>query len=150
MNELKQSTDSGKVVAAFGSVDYLALYNRFGAIAYGMILQIVPQEALAQQILVDVFSSAELRHCYTKTGSALACVIKITREKAFSAKQVLEKDVTKTSGNVSKAEALTPELLFNLSYKQGVSLDTISSQYNIAKPDILKAIREYVKSFRKL
>ena len=115
-----------------------------------MILQIVPQEALAQQILVDVFSSAELKHCYTKTGSALACIIKITREKAFGAKQILEKDVTNGSGSVSKKEVLTPEVLFNLSYKQGVPLDTIASQYGIAKPDILKAIREYVKSFRKL
>ncbi|OIN56846.1 hypothetical protein [Arsenicibacter rosenii] len=150
MNELKQSTGYITAQTTAGSVDYLALYNRFGAMAYGMILQIVPQETVAQQVLVDVFSSPELKHCYAQTGSGLACVIKVTRQKALMAKKVQEETLAEAVETSMDTDTVTPELLFNLSYKQGLSPDTIAQQYGLTKADVLKAIREYVKSFRKL
>jgi hypothetical protein len=41
----------GKKLAVYS--DHLTMYDQYGALAYGVILQIIPNEQLAQEVLVS-------------------------------------------------------------------------------------------------
>lgn len=147
MNNLKRSTENPALRSGALRVDQLSLYNQFGSMAYGIILQIIPQEHIAQDVLVDVFTSPQLPLNTTVSGNPLVHIVKIARTKALEARHKIAGQPS-LSTLTYQAEELSPELIFNLSFHQGYSLDAIAEQFELSKPDVLKAIREYVKSFR--
>lgn len=125
----------------------LALYNRFGAMAYGVILQIIPQEHVAQEVLLDIFSSAELATALQENTHPTGTIIRLARLKAL---QIKEKTLSRTSSKElsSDGRGYLPEHIFDLSFRQGYTPDAIAGHLGISKPEVLKAIREYILMFR--
>lgn len=126
----------------------LSLYDQYGAMAYGVILQIIPDEKLAQEVLVELFNSLTFHNCGEGVSNAL-CILRNARTKALECKNRLNallpsnEDTTYTDGDS------LPDLIFNLAFKQGLSLDIIAVKLGLSKEAAMKAISNHVKSFRK-
>lgn len=126
----------------------LSLYDQYGAMAYGVILQIIPQEQLAQEVLVELFNSSPLLNCGDSVSNAI-CIIRNARTKAIEFKNRLNSLMPSNEvGDHSKSEPL-PNRIFDLAFKQGLSLEIIAIQLGLSKEDTMKAISQHVKSFRK-
>lgn len=126
----------------------LSLYDQYGAMAYGVILQIIPHEQLAQEVLVEVFNSLTFQNCGEDVSNAI-CILRNARIKAieFSNKFKSLLPPNKSESIVDK-DAL-PKLIFDLAFKQGIPLDVVAEKLEITKDDAMKAIGQHVKSFRK-
>ncbi len=126
----------------------LSLYDQYGAMAYGVILQIIPHEQLAQEVLVDLFNSSTFQNCGEGVSNAI-CILRNARIKAieFSNKFKSLLPPNKSESIVDK-DAL-PKLIFDLAFKQGIPLDVVAEKLEITKDDAMKAIGQHVKSFRK-
>lgn len=123
----------------------LSLYDQYGAMAYGVILQIIPDEKLAQEVLVELFNSLTFHNCGEGVSNAL-CILRNARNKALEFKNRLNpssEDTTHIDGDS------LPDLIFNLAFKQGLSLDIIAVKLGLSKEAAMKAISNHVKSFRK-
>lgn len=141
MNTLRTTNKSLKPTS-------LSLYDQYGAMAYGVILQIVPQEKIAQEILVELFNSPSLLNCEESVSDAI-CIIRIARTKALEFNNRLNTlSASNTETPEINSESL-PNLIFNLAFKQGLSLDTIAVKLGLSKETTMKAISNHVKSFRK-
>ncbi|MFY7911969.1 MAG: hypothetical protein ACOVO2_20565 [Emticicia sp.] len=141
MNTLRTTDKSLKTTS-------LSLYDQYGAMAYGVILQIIPQEKLAQEVLVELFNSPSLLNCQEGISDAI-CIIRNARIKALEFKNRLS---ALASNNEALAEVNTdslPDLIFDLAFKQGLSLDIIAVKLGLSKEATMKAISHHVKSFRK-
>jgi hypothetical protein len=151
MNELERVNDNSNpqqaVTKTSGPLTTLEVYDQYGAMAYGIILQIVPQPHLAQEILVNVFSSPLLQSCNSYPFTFAVCVIKLARAKAVEAKkQMMAIAPSFNDNHVSSAEN-TPELIFDLAFRQGYSPDEIAEKLQISRSEVLKAFHEFFKSF---
>ena len=150
MNELERVNDNSNhqpITKTSGPLTTLEVYDQYGAMAYGIILQIVPQPHLAQEILVNVFSSPLLQSCNSYPFTFAVCVIKLARAKAVEAKkQMMAIAPSHKDNNVSSAEN-TPELIFDLAFRQGYSPDEIAEKLQISRSEVLKAFHEFFKSF---
>jgi hypothetical protein len=125
----------------------LSLYDRYGAMAYGVILQIVPQEHLAQEILVDLFNFSSLLNCNEGVSEAI-CIIRHARSKALEFSNRF-KSLLQTSGDNSLVESDSlPKAIFDLAFKQGLTIDIIAVKLGLSKEATMKAISQHVKSFR--
>lgn len=146
MNELERLNDNSghqSVAKHSGSMTSLEVYDKYGSMAYGIILQIIPQPNLAQEVLVNVFSSPLLQSCNSYPFSFAACVIKLARSKAVEAKRKLMSIGSFSADGMEK----TPELIFDLAFRQGFSPDEVAEKLNITKSEVLKAFHEFFKSF---
>ncbi|MCF0058945.1 RNA polymerase sigma factor [Dyadobacter sp. CY356] len=149
MNELERVNDnSGQQVATKNSAPLttLEVYDQYGAMAYGIILQIVPQPHLAQEILVSVFSSPLLQSCNSYPFTFAVCVIKLARAKAVEAKRKLLTIAPFSADNAYSSNENTPELIFDLAFRQGYSPDEVAEKLKISKSEVLKAFHEFFKS----
>ncbi|GAB3253579.1 hypothetical protein GCM10027347_13440 [Larkinella harenae] len=149
MNELERSAGNASHWNLRTPSDQRALYDRFGAMAYGIILQILPQTQLAQEALLDVFTSAQLPSSANSSISPAIVIIRLARAKALELKRKTNDRGAAIAEPVSSAGGYSPEFLFDLSFRQGYSFDAISEQFGIAKPEILKAVREFIHLFRR-
>lgn len=124
----------------------LLLFEQFGAIAYGIILQIIPNEKDAQEVLVKLFSGSILEKCRQCDVIKIACIVKNARLASLEFNRFsnlclpAEENVENT--NLSNT-------IFNLSFKLGNSLDAIASKLSISKQATMKYIKEYFMHFRK-
>jgi hypothetical protein len=150
MNELERinndipSLPSAKISTSLTPVE---VYDKFGSLAYGVILQIVPQPHIAQEILVNVFSSPLLQTCNSYPFTFAVCVIKLARAKAVEAKRKL----TEVSGFILETEAepdKSPEAIFDLSFRQGFTPDEVAEKLQLSKTEVLKAFHDFFKSSR--
>ncbi|GGD44319.1 hypothetical protein GCM10011514_05330 [Emticicia aquatilis] len=124
------------------------MYDKYGAMAYGVILQIIPQEELAQEVLVELFNTSSLINCTEGLSDAI-CIIRNARTKALEFKSRLNALLPNSEDtNHSDSDSL-PNLIFNLAFKQGLSLDIIAVKLGLSKEAAMKAISNHVKSFRK-
>ncbi len=124
--------------------EQLALYERYGALAYGVILQLIPEVSLAQEVLVDVFTSPQLLTCNENERDKTLCVVRTARAKAIAYKQQnMPNQVIEIKGQS------LPEQVFNLAFHQGLSPDAIAETLAIPREAVLKAINEHFKNFRK-
>ncbi|RYZ47812.1 MAG: hypothetical protein EOP49_20260, partial [Sphingobacteriales bacterium] len=73
---------------AVSRTEQLTLYDRYGAMAYGVIMQIIPQPDLAQNVLIDLFASPEIASLPDSPSQAACAIVRMARTKALSAKSV--------------------------------------------------------------
>ncbi|GAB3906845.1 hypothetical protein GCM10028803_39870 [Larkinella knui] len=149
MNELERSAGNASPANRSASADQRALYDRFSAMVYGIILQILPQAHLAQEALLDVFTSPQLATFSKQSGNPALILIRLARVKALEYRQKIgEKDAAQAEP-ISFSGSCSPEFIFDLSFRQGYSLEVISEQSGIAKPELVKAVREFMEVFRR-
>ncbi len=149
MNELERSAGNGAFRQHRKPVDQRALYDRFGALAYGIILQILPQSALAQKALMEVFSADNLPAFANSPVNPAIAVIRIARAKALELKDKSKEREAARPEPFSVNNSYSPEYIFDLSFRQGYSFETISEQSGLSRPELVKAIRDFIHVFRR-
>lgn len=129
---------------AIHNTQRVELYDRYGSVAYGIILQIVPQPELAQAILVDLFATLPTDGG-DESERMISRIIRLARDKALTNRHSsTERSLT----SFHPTERNIPKVVFNLAFWHGCRADEIAERLNIAKTDVLRAIRTYVKSFK--
>jgi hypothetical protein len=149
MNDLEPSQkgpDRQSVTMHHGNMTSLEVYDKYGAMAYGIILQILPQAHLAQEVLVSVFSSPQLQACNSYPFSYVACIIKLARAQAVEAKRKLM-TIAPSSDHEIKRD-ISPEQIFELSFRQGFTPEEVAEKLNISKSEVLRSFHEYFKIYR--
>lgn len=126
----------------------LEVYDQFGSMAYGIILQIIPQPHLAQEVLVNVFSSPLLQACNSYPFTFAVCVIKLARAKAVEAKRKLSEMPGYISDNGNLTIDKSPEAIFDLSFRQGYTPDEVAEKLQLSKTEVIKAFHDFFKSSR--
>ncbi|GGM99714.1 hypothetical protein GCM10010967_37140 [Dyadobacter beijingensis] len=147
MNELERAGNgvNGQALSKPKTLTSLEVYDLYGSMAYGIILQILPQVHLAQEVLVSVFSSPQLQSCNSYPFTFAACVIKLARAKAVEAKRKLTALAPigeHTSGDAS------PQSIFDLAFRQGFTPEEVAGKLNISKSEVLRSFHEFFKSYR--
>lgn len=128
--------------------DKLSLFEQFGAAAYGVILQIIPNEKQAQEVLVSLFSGSILEECKKCAASKIACIVRCARIVSLEFKKHPNTNPKVEDKNNSKSNTNLSNTIFNLSFKEGVPLETIAQKLSITKEASLKYIKEYFNYFR--
>lgn len=126
--------------------DRLLLFEQFGAVAYGVILQIIPNEKHAQEVLIRLFSDSILDKCKKCAASKIACVVKCSRLAALEFKKLSNFN---SNAEENRENTNLSHIIFNLSFRDGYSLDAIAAKFSISKQATLKYIQDYFKTFRK-
>ena len=150
MNELERMNNGVDLhpVTKATPLTSLEVYDKFGAMAYGIILQIVPQPHLAQEILVNVFASPQLQACNSYPFTFAVCVIKLARAKAVEAKKKLMAIGTDGSEHALENHDRSPQRIFDLAFRQGFTPDEVAQKLQISKSEVLKAFHDFLKSYR--
>jgi hypothetical protein len=148
MGALKQTDRKRDAQEVIRSADRLSLYDRYGSIAYGIILQIIPEPELAQTVLIDVFSSPQISSLTESSTQTIGPIIRLARAKALEARpksialnQPLPIQVSETNVNTEK-------LVFNLSFYQGYTTEEIADKLQLSQTNVLKTIYTYFKQLR--
>lgn len=128
--------------------DRIALYDWYGPLAYGVILQIVPQPELAQQVLVDLFSSDELPFAADSSASQSAALIRLARRQALAVSAAPNAPAGPRTASRPITDESLPELVFDLTFRRGQQLRTVADRLQMTYEDISRALRTYVHSFR--
>lgn len=126
----------------------LSLYDQYGAMAYGVILQIIPHEQLAQEVLVDLFNSLTFHNCGEGVSNAI-CILRNARIKAIEFSNRFKSLLPANENESIVDKDALPKLIFDLAFKQGIPLDVVAEKLEITKDDAMKAIGQHVNSFRK-
>ncbi|QJW88081.1 hypothetical protein HNV11_01170 [Spirosoma taeanense] len=129
--------------------DSISLYDRYSSIAYGVILQIIPQPEIAQQVLLDIFTTPFLKLVEGYPTTPTTTIIRMAREKALEAKSAMTPPAPAPFGLDSDTNDNLPKLVFDLAFRQGYTPDAIAERLQIPCSDVLKAIRTHLSSFRK-
>src|SRR6218665_3512224 len=126
MTEKDQLSNIDKSVTSVptGKLSAVEIYDKFGAMAYGIVLQIIPQPQLAQEILADVFSSPLLLTCNSYPFSYSPCVIKLARAKAVEAKRRMM-TLSSQDSTSTDIDEVTPQHVFELAFCNGYSPDEV-------------------------
>ena len=150
MNELERINNGSEneAIARNKSLSSVEVYDQFGAMAYGIILQIIPQPHLAQEVLVNVFSSPQLQSCNSYPFSFAVCVIKLARAKAVEAKRKLNALVPVDEDFSASLDSTSPQAIFDLAFRQGFTPDEVAGKLNITKSEVLRSFHEFFKSYR--
>lgn len=129
-------------------LDRLSLYDRYSALAYGVILQIVPRPELAEKILVDLFSSEELPLGAEQPRTQAIAIVRLARQKALAAQPASAMPESLPPGSRSLTDESLPKLVFDLTFRRGHTLGVVADRLQMTYEDVLQAIRTYVHSFR--
>lgn len=148
MNELERAGNGidGRAISKPKTLTSLDVYDQYGAMAYGIILQILPQVHLAQEVLVSVFSSPQLQSCNSYPFTFAACVIKLARAKAVEAKRKMT--ALAPAGAEYASNDTSPQSIFDLAFRQGFTPDEVADKLNISKTEVLRSFHEFFKSYR--
>jgi hypothetical protein len=149
MNELERSAGHEAFRQHRRPIDQRALYDRFGALAYGVILQILPESTLAQKALIEVFSTEQLPTFANSAVNPAISVIRMARAKALEWKEKAGQREDTRAEPFLVNNSYSPEHIFDLSFRQGYSLETISEQSGLSRPELVKAIRDFIHVFRR-
>lgn len=142
MAELKKISQQEISQHAVAHTDRIAMYDQYGPMAYGIILQIIPKQELAQKVLIDLFASTQLQ-TWMGPSSHLACtIIRLARAKA------LEVQAASYSSSISSSSSISAKRIFDLSFFQGQKPESIAERLKMPYSDVLKAIREYFQYLR--
>jgi hypothetical protein len=120
------------------------LYDRYGSMAYGIILNIVPQPEVAQTILVDLFATMPVDEKIGLQERESTFIIRLARTKALANRP---NSAERSPTSFHPTERNLPKVVFNLSFWHGCDSEEIAERLQITKNDVLRAIRTYVKSF---
>ncbi|MBD2757545.1 hypothetical protein [Spirosoma validum] len=144
---LKQANKPSISQEALIFMDKIALYDRYGSIAYGIILHVIPEPELAQKVLVDLFMSPQIQACteIPTTGE----IIRLARAKALASKTVSNNSSLASTALIATNDTTDlAKLVFNLSFCQGCSTDIIAEKLNLSPTNVLKAFYTYFKYLR--
>ncbi|WP_031530435.1 sigma-70 family RNA polymerase sigma factor [Dyadobacter crusticola] len=149
MNELERISNAAgpqPVSKPERNLSSLEVYDQFGAMAYGIVLQIIPQPHLAQEVLVSVFSSPLLQSCNSYPFSYAACIIKLARAKAVEAKKKLTSLTALEEDNAPFSGTPTPQVIFDLAFRRGLTPDEVAVKLNITKSEVLRSFHDFFKT----
>ncbi|WP_018620023.1 hypothetical protein [Spirosoma luteum] len=146
MGALKPLHQSPTAEESTPSADCLTLYDRYGGLAYGLILQIIPEPEQAQRILIDLFSSPQVK-VYTEFSNRVSIgIIRLAREKALAARPPAStKSPTVSTIAVNDT---TDKLVFDLSFYKGHTIDEIADKMHLSRASVLTKISSYFKHYR--
>lgn len=146
MAELKKISGQTTSQHAVVHTERLAMYDQYGPMAYGIILQIIPQEELAQKVLIDLFASPQLQ-AWTGPSPHLACdIIRLARAKALEVQ--LASSSSSYPNPISSSNSTFVKQIFDLAFFQGHKPEFIAERLKVPYSDVLKAIREYFQYLR--
>jgi hypothetical protein len=145
---MRTLSQTGKLLQNTSTAPPLSLYDQYGAMAYGVILQIIPQEKLAQEVLVELFNGSTLLNCSDSVSDAI-CIIRNARKKAIDFKNRFNSSIIDNVDSKQLRSDSLPDIIFDLAFKQGLSLEIIAVKLGLSKEETMKAISQHVKSFRK-
>lgn len=147
MKSLEQFGGRSKIHKAVSHRARLTLYDQYGAMAYGVITQIIPQPDIAQRVLIDLFASTQMNSIRESPGNMACAIVRLARTKALEAKPM---DPTSLIGSEfqSGLNDNLPKFIFNLLFIKGFKLDTVAERLKMTHWDVLKAMREHVHSMR--
>ncbi|AKD54114.1 hypothetical protein [Spirosoma radiotolerans] len=132
--------------------DQLTLYDRYGSMAYGVILRIIPEPERAQAVLIDLFSSPQLLACAEIPTHTAGEIIRLARAKALAAKCVAPvSSLTLSDSDVNghfDTNDNVENIVFDLSFCQGYSLEAIAEKLQLSRTNVLKSIYTYFKHLR--
>lgn len=112
--------------------------------AYGIILRIIPETGLAQSVLIDLFSSPDLKDDPDQQPLTSTDIIRLARSKALGARpasSILPVPVSDASESLEK-------IIFDLSFNQGYSPDAIADTLKLSRTSVLKSICTYFQDLR--
>lgn len=139
MNVLNRSVSSSAMRETDNTGAYrLRLYERYGAIAHGVILKIVRQPQQAQEVLVDVFASPELQTNLPFSASTTCAIIRLARRKALAYGQNQQLPDYKIVEPTQQ-----PEHIFNLLFYYNQSPESIAEGLQMQRPAVFNSIREF-------
>ncbi|GAB3999135.1 hypothetical protein GCM10028807_48500 [Spirosoma daeguense] len=146
MESLKQVGSPPARIKNNADDSLLSLYDRYSSLAYGVILQIIPEQALAQKVLVDLFSSEEVKSYAQDPIAANGKLIRLARNKALEARpahliKTFAIDALTVSDDLGK-------LVFELSFYQGYSIPEIAEKLKLPSADVMKTLSTYFKQHR--
>jgi hypothetical protein len=150
MNELERfssGVDRQPLTKTNNTLTSLEVYDQYGAMAYGIILQIIPQPHLAQEVLVSVFSSPLLQSCNSYPFTFAVCVIKLARAKAVEAKRKIMA-LAPAGDEFGLNSDASPQAIFDLAFRQGFTPEEVAGKLNISKSEVLRSFHEFFKSYR--
>jgi len=151
MNELERinrNTEQHFIDKPAGNLTSLEIYDTYGAMAYGIILQIIPQAHLAQEVLISVFSSPQLQSCNSYPFTFAVCIIKLARAKAVEAKRKLMAVPSPTLDISYDASDKSPQRIFDLAFCQGFSPEEVAAKLKISKPEVLRSLHAFFELHR--
>lgn len=132
--------------------NHLRLYDRYGPMAYGIILRIVPEPDQAQAVLVDLFSSPQLREHVETPAHTAGEIIRLARLKALAVRSAttLSPPMLSSSAinNAPGANDNVENVVFDLSFCQGYSTDAIAEKLQLTRNNVLKSIYTYFRQLR--
>ncbi|GAB3776203.1 hypothetical protein GCM10028818_21470 [Spirosoma horti] len=132
--------------------DHLTLYDRYSSMAYGVILRIIPEPKRAQAVLIDLFSSPELIASAEIPAHTAGEIIRLARVKALAAKPVNSASSPILSNSDANDQFDTNDnlenIVFNLSFCQGYSLEAVAEKLQLSRTNVLKSIYTYFKHLR--
>ena len=127
--------------------DQLTLYDQYGAMAYGVIIQIVPQPDIAQTVLIDLFASTQVKLVHESPANTACAIVRMARTKALEAKSA-ESSISIGSEYQFGSTDNLPKLIFDLSFIKGIKPEALAERLEMTYWDVLKALREHVKLMR--
>ena len=151
MNELERinrNTEQHFINKPAGNLTSLEIYDAYGAMAYGIILQIIPQPHLAQEVLISVFSSPQLQSCNSYPFTFAVCIIKLARAKAVEAKRKLMAASLPAFEISNEAADKSPQQIFDLAFCQGFSPEEVAVKLNMSKSEVLRSLHTFFKLHR--
>lgn len=144
---LQQVNKQSATQRALQSTGKLALYDQYSSLAYGIILRIIPEPELAQAVLIELFLLPQLKAC-TETPSP-AEIIRLARSKALAARPVnTNTDIGPTLLPSPSDTTSTAKFVFNLSFCQGYTPESIAEKLKLSRTNVLKAFHTYFNYLR--
>ena len=146
MGALKQLHQLSTVRESTSGADCLTLYDRYGGLAYGIILQIIPEPEQAQRVLIDLFSSPQVK-AYTEFSNRVSSgIIRLAREKALAARPIT--GTMSLASSVMAVNDTTDKSVFDLSFYKGHTIDEIADKLQLSRANVLTKISAYFKHHR--
>lgn len=125
----------------------LMLYDQYGAMAYGVISQIITQPDAAQNVLIDLFASTQMDSLHESPTNTACAIVRLARMKALEAKPAETLVSAGPGARLSSTDNL-PKLIFDLLFTRGFKPEVLAERLGITYWDVLKAMREHVRSMR--
>lgn len=144
MNVLNRSVGESALLETPGTgTNRLKLYERYGAVAHGVILKMVPNPQQAQEVLVELFASPELPSNLPFSASTTCTIVRLARQKAleYTQKQQVLDHKAVQAGQLTNEQLA--EHIFNLIFYHNQSPESIAEGLQIQRPTVFRAIREF-------
>ncbi|GAB3944133.1 hypothetical protein GCM10028805_11350 [Spirosoma harenae] len=145
MDSVQQSYPSSAPQNLANGETSLSLYDRYGSLAYGIILQIIPEPELAQTVLIDLFTSPEVKSYSESPLLVSSKLIQLARSKALKVRPA--HFMRSLSVSPSTNDDLG-KLVFDLSFYEGYNVQEIAEKLNLSRANILNMIAVYFKQQR--